>query len=146
MQESSVLLTLLHRRKKTAAPKIGLSIARMICLNARIRREVVLICLRCGYCCHWLTVVIVDNPKLGPPQTIEEVLSEDNNLTVHNGQGVPCQHLRGDRLGEFVCSIHNESWYSQTPCFEYTQIERSPDTPCRRGAFEKNRREKSWVE
>jgi len=85
-----------------------------------------MICLRCGYCCKFLSVVIVDNPEKGP--------SEDN-LIIHEGNGKPCKHLRGDKVGEYACAIHDKPWYKQTPCFAHGQIERSSDTPCRMGVY-----------
>lgn len=69
-------------------------------------------CLRCGYCCHKLSVVIVNDPKLG---------IVENNLETHNGLG-PCKHLQGNKPGEYSCTIRNEPWYSETPCAHYTQI------------------------
>ncbi len=69
-------------------------------------------CLRCGFCCHKLSVVIVTDPELG---------IGENNFETHNGPG-PCKHLRGDKSGEYSCAIHNESWYPETPCAHYNQI------------------------
>ena len=69
-------------------------------------------CVRCGYCCHSLMVMIVSDPELG--------LVEDN-IEVHDGNG-PCKHLRGSVPGEFSCAVHGKSWYPQTPCFDYTQV------------------------
>jgi hypothetical protein len=84
-----------------------------------------MICLRCGYCCKNLFVVIVDDPKKG--------IVEDNLIT-HEGHNENCPHLEGDKLGEYSCSLHNETWYEDTPCFNHGQIERSPDTLCRMGS------------
>lgn len=82
-----------------------------------------MICLHCGYCCTHLSVVIVDNPKLG---------IQEGNLIHHAGNG-PCKHLIGNYPGEYRCVIHNEEWYKETPCFQYTQIEPTIDTFCRIG-------------
>ena len=81
-------------------------------------------CLRCGYCCKNLAVIIVDDPSKG---------IVEGNLILHDGQGQPCKHLRGDKVGEFFCAVHDEEWYPETPCARHCQIERSPDTPCRIG-------------
>ena len=83
-------------------------------------------CLRCGWCCHHLSVVIVDDPARG--------ICEDN-LEIKPGDGTRCKHLRGDKPGEYACAIHDEPWYGETPCAEYTQIEASPDDDCRTGFF-----------
>jgi len=45
-----------------------------------------------------------------------------------------CPHLRGDRPGEYWCYCHNKPWYNQTPCYEYSQIERN-NSLCRTGAY-----------
>jgi len=83
-------------------------------------------CLRCGYCCKHLWVVIVNDPKIG---------LRIGNLTTHNGKGVPCKHLRGDKPGEYWCAIHDLPWYKETPCYSHGQIERSPDDLCRMGEY-----------
>jgi hypothetical protein len=82
-----------------------------------------MICLRCGYCCKHYSVVIVDDPSVG---------IEDGNLIFHEGDGNSCKHLQGSEPGEYSCALHDESWYDQTPCFAYTQIE-GHDSKCRRG-------------
>lgn len=67
-------------------------------------------------------VVIVDDPEKG--------LDEDN-LKAREG-GSSCQHLKGDKSGEFSCAIHDYPWYEETPCFAHTQIE-DGNTDCRIG-------------
>ena len=84
-----------------------------------------MICLRCGYCCRAYTVVIVDDPEKG--------IVEDN-LILHDGDGTPCKHLRGDKPGEYSCALHDYPWYKKTPCFQHGQIERS-NTNCRIGEY-----------
>ena len=69
-------------------------------------------------------MVIVDDPQKG--------ISEDN-LTIHDGQGKACKHLKGDTPGKFSCGIHDKYWYKETPCARHGQIERIPDTKCRMG-------------
>lgn len=85
-----------------------------------------MICLRCGNCCKYLWVVIVDDPEKGP---VEE------NLIEHKGLGVACKHLRGNQAGDYWCAIHRKPWYQKTPCAWHGQIERSPDTECRMGRY-----------
>lgn len=70
-------------------------------------------CLRCGYCCKSLCVVIVDDPDIGPVY---------ENLKAINALEEPCHHLLGDKPGEYSCAIHDKDWYPETPCFEYTQL------------------------
>lgn len=83
-----------------------------------------MICLRCGYCCNKYDVIIVDDPDKGP---VEGNLKEKPS-------GQRCQHLRGDKPGEYSCAIHDRPWYKDTPCFAFTQIERG-NTPCRMGEY-----------
>lgn len=94
-----------------------------------------MICVRCGWCCKWLAVIVVRDPAIGPPMTLDD---SGDNLILHRGEGKPCPHLRGDRFGEYECTIHNKPWYPQTPCFHHSQIESSPDALCRRGALERD--------
>lgn len=81
-----------------------------------------MICLRCGYCCINYVVIIVDDPDIGP---------EEGNLKSKTS-GEVCQHLTGE-AGEYVCAIHDRSWYEETPCWQFGQIERSDYTKCRMG-------------
>ena len=85
-----------------------------------------MICLRCGYCCKSMTVVIVDDPK--------RRIVEDN-LIFHDGGGIPCKHLKGDKIGKYSCKIHNEKWYKKTPCFSHGQIESDVNQNCRMGEY-----------
>lgn len=81
-------------------------------------------CLRCGYCCKNMCVVIIDDPSKG-------VIP--GNFAFHSGDGTPCKHLVGDIPGKYSCSIHNYEWYDQTPCFDFDQLPISKDIPCRLG-------------
>jgi hypothetical protein len=81
-----------------------------------------MICLRCGCCCVHFEVLIVDDPAKG--------ISEGNLR--HKKSGERCPHLVGSKFGEFSCAVHGRKWYKQTPCHEYTQIERK-NYPCRMG-------------
>ena len=90
-----------------------------------VERRSPVICLRCSRCCRDYAVIIVDDPEIGP--------YDEDNLILHRGGGVPCKHLRGDKVGEYSCSLHDYPWYPETPCARHGQIERSVDTPCRVG-------------
>lgn len=83
-------------------------------------------CLRCGYCCKSLSVVIVVDQKLGPVE---------GNLKAIDLLKEPCPHLRGDEAGKYSCAIHDEPWYEETPCFSHGQIERNENEPCRMGTY-----------
>lgn len=82
-------------------------------------------CLRCGYCCKELSVVIVVDPLLG--------VREDNLRSI-DLKKERCPHLRGDKVGEYSCAIHEYSWYEETPCYSYGQVERG-DSDCRIGRY-----------
>ena len=71
-------------------------------------------------------VMIVKDPNKG--------IKEDN-IICHEGKGVPCPHLKGDKPGSYKCAVHSRRWYRRTPCYDYGQIEESPDDPCRMGKF-----------
>lgn len=83
-----------------------------------------MICLRSGYCCIHLDVMIIDDPEKG--------IVEGN--VKHKPSGERCQHLSGSKIGEFSCSVHNREWYKDTPCFDFSQIEQN-NTECRLGKF-----------
>jgi hypothetical protein len=85
-----------------------------------------MICFRCGYCCTSLLTVIVVDPDKGPVY--------DNLTTIGtSGEKERCPHLRGDRPGEYSCSVHERDWYPETPCAEYQS--HWPSKPCRMGEF-----------
>jgi len=71
-------------------------------------------------------VIIVKDPDKG---------IVDDNLMSHKGDGVSCPHLRGNKAGEYSCGIHDRNWYDETPCYDYGQIEASPECHCRTGDF-----------
>lgn len=83
-------------------------------------------CLRCGYCCKMLAVIIVDDPKKGP--------REDNLVEHMSCDGTPCKHLRGEGPGKYSCALHDYSWYEETPCARHEQIGRK-EAPCRMGEY-----------
>lgn len=80
-------------------------------------------CLRCGYCCISYNVVILIDPDKG---------MEEGNVRL-KPTGERCMHLRGDTSGQYSCAIHDHPIYKETPCFDFGQIEYSPDDPCRIG-------------
>lgn len=82
-----------------------------------------------------MMVVIVDDPDIGP--------IDESNLIARSGDS-PCQHLLGSQPGEYACAVHDREWYGETPCFSHTQIENSPDDPCRMGVFILNLKGESY--
>jgi hypothetical protein len=90
-----------------------------------------MICLRCGYCCHHYDVMIIDDPEIGYSEDLAEA---QKNIKYKPG-GQRCQHLIGDKAGKYSCAIHDKPWYKETPCFQFTQVEESPDAPCRVGEY-----------
>lgn len=85
-------------------------------------------CLRCGYCCTHLFVTIVVDPDKFDPDGVDE-----SNLRTIDQSKERCPHLRGDKIGEYSCSIHHYPWFKDTPCGTHTQIE-FKDSLCRMGS------------
>jgi hypothetical protein len=71
-----------------------------------------------------MMIVIVDNPDLGIVESNLKCISSEH-----------CQHLVGDKPGEYSCALHNRDYYDQLPCYDFGQIEQSVDTPCRLGEY-----------
>lgn len=95
-----------------------------------------MICIRCGYCCINLCVVIVDNPELG---------IVEGNLIVNNEDGgkAPCKHLEKGKDGRYSCKIHGRPWYKDTPCAKHTLVGRD-DMPCRMGVYQLAKEGRKW--
>ena len=95
-----------------------------------------MICLRCGYCCVAYDVMII-SPKYVRPD-LNLFSPEIKQKIIHKKCNEVCPHLRweGDTA---ICTIHNYKWYKYTPCAQYGQIEHSPNTPCRLGAYFKKK-------
>lgn len=85
-------------------------------------------CLRCGYCCQNLWVVVVDDP--------DKPISKQNLRVIGQNGPERCPHLRGNKPGEYSCAVHDRKWYKRTPCFKHGQIERSKDDVCRMGEYQ----------
>lgn len=82
-------------------------------------------CLRCGYCCTNYIVVIVVDPKKG---------IQRDNLQAIDLSKEKCPHLDKDKSNKYMCRVHNESWYKDTPCYQYEQIG-NKDSNCRIGEY-----------
>lgn len=87
-------------------------------------------CLRCGYCCLTMLIPIIEDPEKG--------VVEDNIICLDGSQR--CPHLRGDRPGDYSCSIHHYDWFKDTPCGQYDQVERK-DSDCRTGTYKLKKEE-----
>lgn len=85
-----------------------------------------MICLRCGHCCMNYAVVIVDDPKKG--------MTEENLKGIGFNGPERCQHLVGNKPGEYLCRVHDRRWYRRTPCYSHGQVEKG-NTPCRMGEY-----------
>lgn len=55
------------------------------------------------------------------------------NSLMHKPGGQWCPHLVFNE-SKASCAIHDKPFYKRTPCFEFTQIEASPNDDCRIGA------------
>jgi hypothetical protein len=91
-----------------------------------------LICNHCGLCCIDYEVVIIS------PEWAKKEIIIDHNLPeeafIHKKSGNPCPHLYWEDE-ESRCKIHNMPWYKDTPCYQFGQIESSPDCICRLGEY-----------
>ncbi len=94
-----------------------------------------MICLRCGYCCIYLDVVII-NPQFVPESgEFTDAEWEDDKIYMHKGHGVPCPHLIWNEMNQAGCKIHEMPFYKMTPCFMHGQIERNKTDSCRMGNY-----------
>ena len=80
-------------------------------------------CLRCGYCCIYYSVIILD--------------ADADEGVSYKDCGTPCKHL-SIAEGIATCHLHDEPRYEETPCAEFTQIESHTDSPCRIGKAIRN--------
>lgn len=81
-----------------------------------------MICLHCGHCCLTSLVVVIKDP--------DKPIQEDNLLGLDGT--TRCPHLKGEKPGEYLCAIHEHPAFKETPCWQFTQIERG-NQPCRLG-------------
>lgn len=93
-------------------------------------------CLHCGYCCIYLSVMIIDDPAKG--------LAE-GNIIHHPGNNGPCKHLMGDTVGEYTCAVHHFDWYQQTPCNDFDQLGGKPTDECRLGRYHIDKYKESLI-
>ncbi len=92
-----------------------------------------MICLRCGFCCNHLDVMIINPRSIRPDGTIDP---GDQNSMIGKPNGRKCPHLA--YLGEVaVCTIHDLSCYRGTPCDRFDQFG-PEDTVCVLGGYFKS--------
>ncbi len=92
-------------------------------------------CLRCGYCCCFYDVIIIIPAAIND---LGEADLDNPESFGHKKSGEACPHLRWE--GDIAsCRIHDLPWYSETPCFDFTQIEESIDSPCRLGEYNRSK-------
>jgi hypothetical protein len=78
----------------------------------------IMICQRCGFCCHRLDVMIINPRSIGPDGTID---LQDRNSMIRKPMGEKCPHLA--YLGDLaVCTIHDLPCYRGTPCDRFDQL------------------------
>jgi hypothetical protein len=61
-------------------------------------------------------------------------IGEEEGFIAKNSNS-PCPHLRWDKNDLSSCAIHDKPWYPSTPCFQFGQVESSPDCVCRIGEW-----------
>jgi hypothetical protein len=89
-----------------------------------------MICLRCGYCCTHLDVVIVNPRSIRPDGTVDP---EDREAIAFKPAGQRCPHIvyRDEKA---ICTIHHLSYYRGTPCDQFEQF--GPmDAVCMLGSY-----------
>jgi hypothetical protein len=90
-------------------------------------------CLRCGQCCIEYGAVVMQDPALG--------IVKGN--AVFKPSGEKCFHLTENANGEYSCAIHDETFYQQTPCFDFGQAE-PVDAVCKMGERVMGKRKITW--
>jgi hypothetical protein len=107
-------------------------------------------CLRCGKCCFDSAVVII-KPEFVKEDLVVDELPQEAFIGIVPGMEIEgvlsqCPHLVCDKDGT-SCKIHHYKWFEDTPCFQYGQIEKDPDQPCRFGEYIRNKNDggyKAW--
>ncbi len=88
-----------------------------------------MICLRCGYCCINLSVVIIHPDFIQEELCVDDLPEEAFKLKL---DGEVCDYLTF-KNNKAICKIHHLNWFKYTPCHEYTQIAPTKDYNCRMG-------------
>ena len=87
-------------------------------------------CLRCGRCCFYFVGVI--HPDAVKENLDFNILTEEDTVFLDGTK--KCPHLEWNR-SIAICKIHHYTWFKDTPCGQFTQVESNNNTPCRIGAL-----------
>lgn len=90
-----------------------------------------MICQRCGCCCVYLDVAIVDPTSIRRDGTVDP---GDTDSVMFKPKGQPCPHLIYLE-GKAVCKIHELPIYRGTPCEQFEQLGREDDVCMMRSYF-----------
>ena len=88
-------------------------------------------CLHCGNCCIMLDVVIINSKKIKNMDGSVDL--NDPSIYEHKPTGFKCPNLLFVD-GTSHCTVHHLPWFKETPCHDFTQIERE-DSNCRTGEY-----------
>lgn len=91
-----------------------------------------MICQRCGCCCVYLDVAIVNPTSIRLDGTVDP---EDIDSVMFKPKGQPCPHLIYLE-GRAVCKIHGLHIYRGTPCEQFEQFGRADDVCMMRSYFQ----------
>lgn len=92
---------------------------------------IIIRCLNCGHCCIKFNVVIIKKGSIREAESIDNFIESDFKI---KDTDEICEHL-DYKDGKFFCTIHHHSWFKQTPCYEFIQIEESINDLCRIGEW-----------
>jgi len=95
-------------------------------------------CLRCGRCCFYSIIVI--HPNSVRENLDLDSLKEEDSMFLDGSKKCPHLSWKGK---DAVCAIYHYSWFKDTPCGRFTQVESSLDTLCRIGEMLRTN-EESW--
>ena len=86
-------------------------------------------CLRCGYCCIKLSVVIVDPKYVDDDLDFNDESMMKKLICKDSDRWCPYLEFNGK---EYSCKIHDKEWYKLTPCYAHDQVEQT-EGDCRIG-------------
>jgi hypothetical protein len=96
-------------------------------------QESEMICLRCGCCCVYLDVIIVNPSSLIHDGTIDKNAFEP---MIQKPKGVVCPHLIFEN-NKTTCKIHELPCYKGTPCEQFEQLGNADDICIMSSYFDK---------
>ncbi|MHC1688398.1 MAG: hypothetical protein AB9879_11880 [Methanothrix sp.] len=75
----------------------------------------IMICLRCGNCCRYLDIFVINPRSILPDGTLDP---HDPESMIFKPAGDVCPHFICDR-DVAVCTIHHLPCYQGTPCRQF---------------------------